>query len=114
MMIFTFLFPSPPSLFVTTMSIINLLSFFTAGYMEMNGKNKEYAKFFNTDALKKSKEEENRKLPSRNGMLMFYAPSFLVGLAAFVILPQQDLRFVMVLYVLTFHFFKRIFEVHFF
>ncbi|KVI09317.1 hypothetical protein Ccrd_012308 [Cynara cardunculus var. scolymus] len=43
-------------------------------------------------------------------MLLFYTPSFLMGLASFVIFNHQDLRFVMVVYVLTIHFFKRILE----
>ncbi|KAI3799586.1 hypothetical protein L1987_34885 [Smallanthus sonchifolius] len=109
-----FLFPSPPSLFITAMSVLNLLSLTISGYMEMNGKQKQYAKFFyDVGSSKKSKHEESRKMLSRNGMLVFYTPSFVVGLAALAILPRQDLRFSMVQYVLTVHFLKRILEVLF-
>ncbi|KAL8193082.1 hypothetical protein R6Q57_026986 [Mikania cordata] len=107
-----FLFPSP-SLFVTTMSVLNLLSLTTSGYMEMNGKQAQYAKFFYADSSKKPKNEENRKLLSRNGMLVFYTPSFIVCLVALIILPHQYLRFSLVEYVLTVHFLKRILEVLF-
>ncbi|KAF5770494.1 putative 3-oxo-5-alpha-steroid 4-dehydrogenase (NADP(+)) [Helianthus annuus] len=105
-----FLFPSPPSLFIMALSIIILLSLTISGYTEMNGKQKQYAKFFDTIS---SKKEENNKLLSRNGMLVFYTPSFIVCLAALTILPHQDLRVIMVEYVLTLHFFKRILEVLF-
>ncbi|KAI3748222.1 hypothetical protein L6452_11166 [Arctium lappa] len=95
-------------MFVTSMSTLNLFSLITAGYMEMNGKNKQYAKFFDA-----AKDENEHKLLSRNGMLLFYTPSFLMGLASFAIFNHQDLRFVMVVYILTIHFFKRILEVLF-
>ncbi|KAI3748478.1 hypothetical protein L6452_11569 [Arctium lappa] len=108
---FFFLFPPPSSLFVTAMSILNSVALITAGYTEMNGKNKQYAKFF--DAANSSRKPKDHKLASRNGMLLFYTPSFLLGLASFAILPLQDPRFFMLVLVLTLHFFKRILEVLF-
>ncbi|KAK9061375.1 hypothetical protein SSX86_018556 [Deinandra increscens subsp. villosa] len=107
-----FLFSSQPSLFVTLMSILNFLSLTTNGYMELNGKHAKYAKFFD-DPSKNSKSVENHQIQSRNGMLVFYTPSFIVGLVALSILPRHDLRFNMLAYVLTIHFFKRILEVLF-
>ncbi|KAL4576686.1 hypothetical protein LXL04_012784 [Taraxacum kok-saghyz] len=107
MAISLFLFPSPPSLLVNVMSILNLVALMIAGYMEMIGKNKQYAKFFNAAG------SNNRKLSSKIGMLVFYTPSFFLGVASFVVFPHQDLRFVMVISVLTIHFFKRTLEVLF-
>ncbi|KAL7611886.1 hypothetical protein Lser_V15G08322 [Lactuca serriola] len=110
-----FSFPSPPSLFANAMSIFNLLALITSGYMELIGKNKQYAKFCDNDdtGSNKPKAKEKLKLPSRIGMLVFYTPSFLVGLASFTFFPHQDCRFLMVISVLTIHFFKRILEVLF-
>ncbi|KAI3721710.1 hypothetical protein L2E82_32728 [Cichorium intybus] len=113
MVISLFFFPSPSSLFVNTMSIFNLVALIASGYMEMSGKNQPYAKFSDAGDSNNSKDKEKRKLPSRIGMFVFYAPSFLVGLASFAVFPHQDPRFVMVISVLTIHFFKRILEVLF-
>ncbi|XP_023767612.1 uncharacterized protein LOC111916224 isoform X2 [Lactuca sativa] len=113
MVISLFLFPSTPSLFINAMSIFNLLALITSGYMEMIGKNKQYAKFCDASDLNKRKDKEKRKLPSRIGMLVFYTPSFFVGLVSFAVFQHQDPRFVMVIFVLTIHFFKRILEVLF-
>ncbi|XP_076914074.1 uncharacterized protein LOC143587698 [Bidens hawaiensis] len=107
------LFPPPHSLFITTMSFVNLLSLTIAGYMELIDKHKRYGKFFYASSSNKSKNEENHRLLSRNGMLVFYAPSFIVTLVALATIPRQDLRFIMVEYVLVFHFSKRILEVLF-
>ncbi|KAK9072282.1 hypothetical protein SSX86_008715 [Deinandra increscens subsp. villosa] len=108
-----FLFPSPPSLFIKSMSLLSFLSLIAFGYMEMTGKNAQYAKFFYTGSSKKSKNSENRKMLSKYGMLVSYTPPFIACLAALAILPRQDLRFNMVSCVLTLHFFKRILEVIF-
>ncbi|KAL4576687.1 hypothetical protein LXL04_012785 [Taraxacum kok-saghyz] len=113
MAITLFLFPSPPSLFVNSMSILNLLALIGGGYMELIGKNKQYAKFYNPSASNTSNEKEKSKLSSRIGMLVFYTPSFFLGVASFSVFRLQDLRFLMAISVLTFHFFKRIFEVLF-
>nr|XP_043631131.1 very-long-chain enoyl-CoA reductase-like isoform X2 [Erigeron canadensis] len=107
-------FPPPPSLLVNAVSIVTLLCLIAGGYMEIGGKSKQYAKFFDPNTNKISKVEENRKLlRSRHGMLIFYTPSFIVGLVAFAIFPYQNLRFLILLYVLNIHFFKRILEVVF-
>ncbi|XP_071734691.1 uncharacterized protein [Rutidosis leptorrhynchoides] len=108
-----FLFPSQTSLFVTLMSIINMLSLITAGYMELSGKNKQYAKFFDANISTNSRDDADTKLSSRNGMLVFYTPSFLIALVSFIVFTRQDLRFSMIVYVLIIHFLKRILEVLF-
>lgn len=104
-----FLFPSPSSWFVTSMLVINLLALMDVGYMETKGKNMRYSKFLNAGVAKK----QEIKLSSRNGMLLFYTPAFLVGLASFFVFPNQDLRFVLLASALTLHFFKRVLEVLF-
>nr|XP_043631130.1 very-long-chain enoyl-CoA reductase-like isoform X1 [Erigeron canadensis] len=72
-------FPPPPSLLVNAVSIVTLLCLIAGGYMEIGGKSKQYAKFFDPNTNKISKVEENRKLlRSRHGMLIFYTPSFIV------------------------------------
>ncbi|PWA71576.1 3-oxo-5-alpha-steroid 4-dehydrogenase [Artemisia annua] len=104
------LFPLPPSLFVTVMSIISCLSLANGGYMETKGKHMQYSKFFSVADSKKSKDQEI-KLSSRSGMLLLYTPAFLVGHVSFAIFHNRDLRFIMVISVLTIHFFKRVLEV---
>lgn len=104
-----FLFPPPPSLFVSTMSVIGLTSLSSAGYMEIKGKHMQYSKFLNVGVVKK---EDNTKLSSRNGMLFSYTPAFLVGLASLLVFHDQDLRFMLLASALTAHFLKRVFEVH--
>ncbi|KAI3816215.1 hypothetical protein L1987_15906 [Smallanthus sonchifolius] len=105
-----FLFPPPPSLFVTTMSVIGISSLTNAGYMEIKGKHMQYSKFLNEGVAKK---ENETKLSSRTGMLLFYTPAFLVGLSSFLMFPGQDLRFVLLASALTVHFLKRVLEVLF-
>lgn len=105
----TLLFP-PSSMFVTIMSLISCLSLANGGYMETKGKHVQYSKFINVATSKKPKNQEC-KLFSRNGMILSYTPSFLAGLVSFAIFPNRDLRFVMLISVLTIHFFKRVLEV---
>ncbi|CAN4126343.1 unnamed protein product [Withania somnifera] len=47
-----FLYPPPPSLFITTMSFISFASLANAGFSEIKGKNMQYSKFFGTKKLK--------------------------------------------------------------
>ncbi|XP_076930216.1 uncharacterized protein LOC143594917 [Bidens hawaiensis] len=85
------------------MSFVNLLSPTIGGYMELIDKHKRYGKFFYASSSNKYKNEENLKLLSRNGMLVFYVPPFIVTLVALATIPRQDLRFIMVEYVLFVH-----------
>ncbi|KAK9059843.1 hypothetical protein SSX86_020547 [Deinandra increscens subsp. villosa] len=105
-----FMFPPPSSLFVTTMSVIGIFSLTNAGYTEIKGKHLRYSKFVNEGVAKKKDE---MKLSSRTGMLVFYTPSFLVGLSSFLVFRDQDLRSVLLASALTVHFFKRVLEVLF-
>ncbi|XP_076924413.1 uncharacterized protein LOC143586835 [Bidens hawaiensis] len=112
----TLLFPPPSSLFVNTMSILSSLSLANAGYKETKGKHMQYSKFFNiinVATSKKPAKDQEVKWSSRDGMLLFYAPAFLIGLVSFVAFHDGDLRLVMVISALTIHFFKRVVEVLF-
>ncbi|MFS7994187.1 putative 3-oxo-5-alpha-steroid 4-dehydrogenase/very-long-chain enoyl-CoA reductase [Helianthus anomalus] len=106
-----FLFPPPPSLFVTTKLVIGISSLTYAGYMESTGKHMQYSKFLNQGLTKK---ESEMKFSSRTGMLLFYTPAFLVGMSSFIVFPDQDFRFMLLATALTVHFLKRILEVHYF
>lgn len=108
----SFLFPPPPIIFVTAMSVISFTSLAYTGFSEIRGKHLQYSKFWNVASPKASKTKQI-KLSSRTGMLLLYTPAFLAGLASFVLFPSQDLRFLLLDSALTLHFFKRIFEVQF-
>ncbi|KAL4576685.1 hypothetical protein LXL04_012783 [Taraxacum kok-saghyz] len=108
----TLLYPPPSSLFVNVMSILSCLSLSNGGYMETKGKHMQYSKFFNVVASKKAKVQETM-VGSRIGMLLFYTPAFFVGLGSFAIFSDRDLRFTILISVLTIHFLKRVLEVLF-
>ncbi|KAI7749577.1 hypothetical protein M8C21_021879 [Ambrosia artemisiifolia] len=105
-----FLFPPPPSSFVTTMSVIGISSLTCAGYLESKGMHMRYSKFVN-EGVTKIKSEI--KFSSRTGMLLFYTPAFLGGLSSFHVFPNHDLRFMLLASALTVHFLKRVLEVLF-
>nr|XP_043613361.1 very-long-chain enoyl-CoA reductase-like [Erigeron canadensis] len=107
-----FLFPPPPSLFITTMSVIGFSSLTNAGFKEIKGKHMQYSKFMNVGVAQK-KNDGMKLLSSRNGMLFFYTPAFLIGLTSFFLFADQDLRFVLLSLALTLHFLKRVLEVLF-
>lgn len=109
-----FLYPPPASLFVTTMSIISVVSLANAGFSEIKGKHMQYSKFFGTiknENDEKKKKKKKAKIESKLGMILLYGPSFLGCISSFAIFPNGDLRFVLVCSALSIHFFKRLFEV---
>ncbi|KAJ7974829.1 3-oxo-5-alpha-steroid 4-dehydrogenase family protein [Quillaja saponaria] len=71
----------------------------------------QYSKFWNSNS--QVSVDKQKKLSSKTGMLMAYTPAFLVGVASFWIFPHEGLRFQLISFALTIHFFKRIFEVLF-
>lgn len=95
------------------MSILSCVSLANGGYMETKGKHMQYSKFFNIVAASKKPKDQEIKLPSRTGMLIAYTPSLLAALSSSAVFPYRDLRIVMLLSVLTIHFFKRVIEVLF-
>jgi hypothetical protein len=104
-----FIFPPPPSLFITGMSVISLASLAVIGFSEVKGKHLQYSKFWNVNPPNNGRKQI--KVSSRTGMLILYTPAFLAGLASFVLFQHQDVRFLLVDAALTLHFFKRVFEV---
>ncbi|XP_028799400.1 very-long-chain enoyl-CoA reductase-like [Neltuma alba] len=106
-----FLFPPPPSLFVSAMSAISFVSLARTGFDEIKGKHLQYSKFWNTDSSKTKKKKI--QLSGRSGMLLLYTPAFLAGAASFFIFPHESLRTTFLQSALTLHFFKRILEVLF-
>ncbi|KAK4284001.1 hypothetical protein QN277_000894 [Acacia crassicarpa] len=105
-----FLFPPPPSLFVSAMSAISLVSLARAGFEEIKGKHLQYSKFQNVNP---STKKEKIQLSSKSGMLLLYTPAFLAGAASFYVFPHEGLRTTFVQSALTLHFFKRVLEVLF-
>ncbi|XP_044462740.1 steroid 5-alpha-reductase DET2-like isoform X2 [Mangifera indica] len=104
-------FPPPPSFFVTAMSVVTVVSMANGGYSETKGKHVQYSKFFHSNSEKSAAKQA--KVSSRNGMLVLYTPAFLAGLSSFWLFPDEGFRFLLLKSALTFHFFKRIFEVLF-
>ena len=104
--LFNFLYP--PSLFVSAMSVISLISLARIGYDEVKGKHLQYSKFWNVNTSHKKKQH---LLSSKSGMLLLYTPAFLAGAASFYLFPHESLRTTFLQSALTIHFFKRVFEV---
>ncbi|XP_031271974.1 steroid 5-alpha-reductase DET2-like [Pistacia vera] len=105
------IFPPPPSIFMTAMSVVSVVSMANGGYSETVGKHMQYSKFWNVNSEKSAAKQA--KVSSRNGMLMLYTPAFFAGLSSFWLFPDDGFRFLLLKSALTFHFFKRIFEVLF-
>lgn len=111
----TFLFPPPPSIFVTAMSFITFGSLANAGFSEIRGKHLQYSKFLNWNISDQQKKPQQKKIiiSSKIGMAILYAPAFLFGVASFFIFPDEGFRFLLLRLALTIHFLKRVLEVLF-
>ncbi|KAJ0966354.1 hypothetical protein J5N97_027492 [Dioscorea zingiberensis] len=107
-----FLFPPPPSPFVTAMSVISFTSLAYTGFSELRGKHLHYSKFWNANPNERRKEI---KLSSRAGMLFLYSPALAAALASFAIPGDllSSTRSLLLCAALSIHFFKRVFEVLF-
>jgi len=103
----SFIFAPPPSLVVSTLSVVSLVSLANAGLSEIRGKHLNYSKFWNANPS----SEKQIKLSSKTGMLLLYTPAFLAALASFWIFPHEGLRSTLLQSAVTLHFFKRDFEV---
>lgn len=105
--LFSFIFPPPPSLVVWGLTVTSFLILANAFLSEIRGKHLNYSKFWNANPS----AEKQVKLSSKAGMLLLYTPAFLAGLASFWIFPHQGLRSTLLQSAVTLHFFKRVFEV---
>ncbi|KAK6138003.1 hypothetical protein DH2020_028257 [Rehmannia glutinosa] len=111
------IYPPPPSVVITAMSVVSFLSLSHAGWMEIRGKNMQYSKM--KDAQKNIIDDDTKKkkkgkvVPSKVGMIVIYTPAFVVGLSTFILFPLGDFRFTLLRSAVTAHFFKRVFEVLF-
>uniref|UniRef100_A0A2N9EHN2 Uncharacterized protein n=1 Tax=Fagus sylvatica TaxID=28930 RepID=A0A2N9EHN2_FAGSY len=110
-MLQSFIFPPPPSLFITAMSVVSLTSLVYTGFSEVRGNHLKYSKFWNVNSPKSGRKQI--KLSSTTGMLILYTPAFLAALTSFLLFPPQDFRSLLLHSALAIHFFKRIFEVLF-
>ncbi|KAJ9545949.1 hypothetical protein OSB04_025656 [Centaurea solstitialis] len=102
-----------PSIWITATTVATLISTAYLGVSEIIGNHLQYSKFTSSDS--DNKKPQGIKVSSRTGMLILYTPAFLAGVASFFIFPAAggDLRFVLLKFAVTFHFFKRDMEVLF-
>ncbi|KAF5805946.1 putative 3-oxo-5-alpha-steroid 4-dehydrogenase (NADP(+)) [Helianthus annuus] len=100
-----------PSVWVTVATVMTLLSTVYLGFAEIIGSHLQYSKFTNSSA--KQAVAAGTKVSSRTGMLMLYTPAFVAGVVSFFVFPGGGVRFFLLKVVVTFHFFKRDFEVLF-
>lgn len=113
MNVLSFLFPPPPSIYVTAMSFISLGSLANAGFSELRGKHLQYSKFLNWNLAKEKTQKNKIIISSKIGMAVLYTPAFLFGVASFFIFPDEGFRFLLLRLSLTVHFLKRVLEVIF-
>ncbi|KAI3757198.1 hypothetical protein L6452_04732 [Arctium lappa] len=102
-----------PSIWITATTVATLISTAYLGFAEMIGNHLQYSKFTSSSSDKKP---QGIKVSSRTGMLILYTPAFLAGVVSFFVFPDDgdgDLRFLLLKFAVTFHFFKRDLEVLF-
>ncbi|KAL7109229.1 hypothetical protein ACP275_06G162700 [Erythranthe tilingii] len=110
------IYPPPANLAVTAMSVFNLVSLGSSGWMEVQGKHLQYAKLQSDNTNENNKNVkivEKAKVPSQLGMFVMYAPACIAGFSSFALRPSGDLRFNLVRSAVTAHFLKRVLEVLF-
>ncbi|XP_071732063.1 uncharacterized protein [Rutidosis leptorrhynchoides] len=98
-----------PSIWVTATTVMTLIATVYLSIHEMIGNHLQYSKFTNSKPVQK----QGIKVSSKTGMLILYTPAFLAGVVTFFLLPGGDLRFFLLKFAVTFHFFKRDLEVLF-
>lgn len=105
-----FLFPPPPSLIVSAMSVISVTSLAYSGISEVRGKHLGYSKFWANN----QSAENGATISSRAGMLLLYSPAALAAAASFFVPGVVvGVRAQLLGWALAVHFFKRVFEVLF-
>ncbi|KAK7380500.1 hypothetical protein VNO78_33013 [Psophocarpus tetragonolobus] len=107
--LFSFIFPPPPSLVVSGLTVISFMILINAFLSEIRGKHLNYSKFWNVNPSGK----KQIKLPSKAGMLLLYTPALFSGLSSFFVFPHQGVRCDVLRSAVILHYFKRDFEVLF-
>ncbi|XP_062187835.1 uncharacterized protein LOC133891129 isoform X2 [Phragmites australis] len=112
-----FLYPPPASAFVTAMSAVSLVSLANGGLSELRGEHMAYSKFWHVVAASGKQQRQQRGgtvLPSRDGMLVAYAPAFVAAAASFAVPGAvEGARAQLLSAALAGHFLKRLLEVLF-
>ncbi|CAI0410579.1 unnamed protein product [Linum tenue] len=109
------IFQPPPSLLVSAMSVVGVVSLGNAGLSELRGNHMKYSKFAAQPSASTSPSPSWSSLPSRTGMLVAYTPAFLAALSSLLLLHHggdgaSSSRIFLVESALAVHFFKRVFE----
>ncbi|XP_059076431.1 uncharacterized protein LOC131072756 [Cryptomeria japonica] len=118
------LFQSPPSFYLKVTGILSLLGGFNGAYSEVRGSNLTYSKFAQAREVKEAK-----KISSRNGMLICYAPALIASslfllskleyiestglLSSMGVKQEASPRLLTISSALFIHFIKRVLEVLF-
>ncbi|PKU79624.1 3-oxo-5-alpha-steroid 4-dehydrogenase 1 [Dendrobium catenatum] len=107
-----FLFPPPPSIFVSAMSMISFTLLTISGLSEIFGRHLRYSKFGDAGG---GRSRGFKPISSKAGMLFLYSPAMAYAVAApFVFDGLVDgIRARLVAAALAIHFAKRVFEVLF-
>ncbi|KAK8943158.1 Polyprenol reductase 1 [Platanthera zijinensis] len=108
------LFPPPPSIFVSAMSVISFTSLAIAGASEVMGRHLRYSKFWDA-AGGAGLGVKQIRISSRAGMLLIYAPAMIAAVAAPFAVPGllDGVRSQLVTAAVAIHFAKRVLEVLF-
>ncbi|XAR53559.1 Very-long-chain enoyl-CoA reductase [Bertholletia excelsa] len=106
-------FEQPPLIFIRVLPLIIVVSVAYLGIAEIRGKHLQFSKFGNVNANNASLKSPQIILSGRTGMLVMYALAFLACVSSFLLVPNENTRFLFLKLALSIHFFKRIFEVLF-
>jgi len=80
-------FQNPPSVYLKVIEVITLLGNLQAGYSETRGFNLKYSKFAH------AKDENAKKISSRDGMLICYGPSLAIS-SLFLLYKLEQVEFI--------------------
>lgn len=108
------LFPPPPSIFVSTMSVFTFASLVITGVSEVTGRHLRYSKFWDAAGGAGIGVKQVR-ISSRAGMLLLYAPAMVSAVIAPFAFPGvvDGVRSQLVTAAVAIHFSKRVLEVLF-
>ncbi|XP_060186356.1 uncharacterized protein LOC132615775 [Lycium barbarum] len=103
-----------PNLVITAITVVTFMFMAYLGISEITGKHLQYSKFWNVNTNSASSSNFlQRKMSSKLGMFILYAPACAMGFASFFLYQDGGTRFMMLKAVVTIHFLKRVLEVLF-